>query len=115
MKLMFVEKMEKIVDGTRYVRATYTIGAYTVTVDDSFYSDGKSRRSIDVTEPWNNKEYIPHIYYRDDFFGRKVSYFEIQTTSFGALDVAEFKRFLEAQQKALEIVEVLNREFGEVR
>lgn len=112
MELKFIAKREKTVDGTRYVREEYTIGAYTVTVDDSFYEDGKSRRSIQVQEPWRNDEYIPHIYYCNDYYGQKVSFFEIQTTSYGALNVEQFKVFLASQQAALEVVEVLNKAFA---
>lgn len=112
MELKFIEKKEKTVEGTRYVRETYTIGAYTVTVDDRFFDNGASCRSIQVDEPWDNDDYIPHIYYRNDYFGKKVSCFEIQTTSYGALDAEQFKKYLASQQAALEIVEILNNKFA---
>lgn len=112
MELKFIEKKEKTVEGTRYARETYTIGAYTVTVDDAFYENGNSRRTIEVQEPWGNDDYIPHIYYRNDYFGKKVSSFEIQTTSYGALDAEQFKKFLASQQTALEVVEILNKKFA---
>ena len=112
MELKFIEKKEKVIDGTRYERDTYSIGPYTVIVDKSFSQNGKEHRSITVAEPWpKNEEYIPHIYYRDNYFGRKVSVFEVQTTAFGTLDHEEFKKFIETQKMALEVIETLNREF----
>lgn len=111
MTLQFVDRKEKEVEGTRYVRATYSLGAYTVMVDDSFYQNGTSRRSIDVSEPWHFRSYNAQIYYRCDPFGKAAPTFEVQTTSFGALSVEEFRKFLEAQHEALEAVEILNREF----
>lgn len=112
MKLKFIERREKTTEGVRYTREEYTIGAYTVTVDDSFYADGYSRRSIGVQGPLDSDEYMPQIYYRSDYYGEKVSHFEIQTTSYGALDAEHFKVFLAAQHAALEAVEVLNKAFA---
>lgn len=106
-----IDRKEKTVEGTRYARDTYTIGPYTVEVDYTYYEDGTSRRSIGVTEPWDKKGYLPHIYHFDDCFGRKVSYFEIQTTSYGAIKTEDFEEFLAAQKMALDIVKILNKKF----
>lgn len=109
--LQCIDRKEKTVEGTRYARDTYTIGPYTVEVDYTYYEDGTSRRSIGVTEPWDKKGYLPHIYHFDDCFGRKVSYFEIQTTSYGAIKTEDFEEFLAAQKMALDIVKILNKKF----
>lgn len=111
MELVFVGKKTKEDNGTRYFRTDYTIGEYTVTVYDTFYSDGTSRHSAEVQEPEGT--YLPHIYYRDNWYGQPVSEFEIQTTSYGSLKAAEFKKYLEAQQVGLDVAEALNRVFDE--
>lgn len=114
MELKLTEKKEKTAEGTRYVQNTYVIGPYKVIEDESFYyKDGNSRRSITVVEPWPNDDFFPRIYYRDSYFGRKVSVFEVQTTSFGILNMEEFKKFIASQQTALEVIEILNRELTE--
>ena len=112
MKLEFVEMKTKEENGTHYVLNRYTVGEYAVSVYDTFYADGSFRHGIEVEEP-RGDTYLPHIYHRDDWFGRRVSTFEIQTTSYGSLNAKEFKKFLEAQRTALEVVEVLNAGFGE--
>ena len=114
MKLGFVEKKTQEVDGTRYTLNRYAIGEYAVSVYDSFYADGSSRHSIEVEEP-RGDTYLPHIYYRNAWFGREVPTFEIQTTSYGSLKTEDFKKFLEAQRTALEVVEVLEAEFGGIQ
>lgn len=110
MKLEFVSKKEKADEGRRFVRAEYSIGGYAVAVLDTFYSDGTSRREISC-RALERGRYLPEIYYRDTWYGEETSFFEIQTTSYGALDMAEFGKFVEAQRVAIEVVETLNREF----
>ena len=112
MKLEFVEKNTKETNGTRYVRESYSIGGYAVYLDNTFYPDGKSNHRIEC-KVIAEDEYLPTIYFWDSWFGQTKPRFEIQTTSYGALEAGEFKKFLAAQQKALEVVEVLTREFIE--
>lgn len=74
MTLQFVDRKEKEIEGTRYVRATYSLGGYTVTVDDSFYEGGASRRSVSVQGPGHFRgSYLPEIYYRDSPSLRRAS------------------------------------------
>ena len=111
MKLEFIGEKEKVTDGCRFVRRDYSIGGYAVAVIDTLYSNGTSRREVDCW-PLNRVSYLPEIYHRRGSWLDGPACFEIQTTTYGPLGVGEFKKFLEAQQAALEVVEVLNREFN---
>lgn len=114
MKLELIETKEKITEsGDHYIRKMYDIEGYTVTVDDVTYSSGKTRHEIGIREPWDpnaGRTYLPEIYYYNGFMGSETPCFKIQTTAYGALSVEEFGKFLAAQQKGLEIAEVLNKE-----
>lgn len=115
-KLEFVKHQEVDRDGKHYARDTYTIDEYRVEVDDTTYvDDGQTLRSISVMRPFERdgaKRYIPEINYYDGYFDRKAApRFEIQTTSYGTLEAEDYALFLSAQQKALEIAEILTKEF----
>ncbi len=115
MKLELIDEKTRVTADGRYcTRTDYSIGGYAVTEFKSFYSNGTAITNYECTPvrvPGENC-YLPEIYYRDNWYDCRVSHFEIQTTSYGALDAEEFKKFLEAQQMAMGVVEVLNREFG---
>ena len=113
MELKFIEKKEKVTEEARCTRETYTIGVYTVNVVTRFYANGASLRNIEVVKPWNTdrEDFTPEINYCDGNWG-ETPYFAIQTTSYGALNAVQFKKFLDAQQAALEIVEILNEKLA---
>lgn len=113
-KLEFVKHQEVDRDRKHYTRDTYTIDEYTVEVDDTTYmDDGLTIRSISVIRPFDRdgaKRYIPEINYNDEFFGSKEPRFEIQTTAYGSLKTDEYALFLDAQEKAVKVVEILTKE-----
>ena len=117
MELERYKTIEKITDGgTHYVRELYTIGDYTVEVDKADYPDGDASTDISVSLPYTpggRRSYLPEINYYDGFMGREKPRFKIQTPSFGALEIEEFKKFLEAYQTALDVAETLTRELLE--
>lgn len=82
----------------------YTVGNYTVYVNT--YEGG--RQCIDIEE--KRDEYIPPIYTRTEIFG-EISGFEIQTTSYGSIAVEEIKKMVAALNEAVEVVEILTKEF----
>jgi hypothetical protein len=118
-EIKFVETLRKEVAGRQYVRDSYLVGQYTVNDNFITYSNGTTYRRIDVFETdgfhaASGKSYLPNIYYDDNYFGSFGSgekRFEIQTTSYGALTTDEFKKFAEAQNHALEVVEALSDKF----
>lgn len=110
MKMIKVEELHKEANGNSYTRNTYTVGRYEVCIDDAAYADGRTRRSISVTEPYESGCYLPKIYYNEDVFGEKAPDFSIQTTSYGALNSEEFQKFIADQNEALEVVETLKKE-----
>ena len=110
MELKLMETKEQTVGENHYTRDIYTIGVYTIYVDVSTYSNGATCRNVEISRPWNRdrNDFTPDIYYRGSYPNEGVSRFEIQTTSYGTLDAENFKKFLDAQQTALEIVKILN-------
>ncbi len=114
MELKYIETKEKMTEGgTHYVRDIYTIGAYTVEVDNVAYSDGMTHRDINVSLPYTpggERSYLPEIYCYDGFMGSEKPRFKIQTVAYGAMEIEEYKKFLEAQQTAMEVAEVLTEQ-----
>lgn len=83
----------------------YTVGNnYTVYVNT--YEDG--HLCVDIKE--KRDEYVPLIYARSELFG-ELSGFEIQTTSYGSLSAEEIKKMVAALNEAVEVVEILTKEF----
>ena len=115
-EIKFVETLRKEVEERQYVRDSYLVGQYTVNDNFITYSNGTTYRRIDVFETdgfhaASGKSYLPSIYYEDNYFGSGEKRFEIQTTSYGALGTDEFKKFMEAQNHALGVVEALSDKF----
>ena len=82
----------------------YKIGRYTINVVD--YLDGTAY----ITTEHEKADYLPHIYVRDDN-DLHVLGFEIQTTSYGALNAEEIQKVIAGYNEALEVVAVLTKEF----
>lgn len=84
----------------------YVIGKYEVCV--TTFESGY--RYIDTRVDRIDNRFIPEIYCRDDFEGHILG-FEIQTTSYGALSADEIKQVIAGYNEALEVVEILTKEF----
>ena len=66
---------------------------------------------ISVSAKLDANEYAPYIYFEETRFGEVVNEFTIQTTSYGSLDIQEIKKMLDAYNTAVEVVDVLERNF----
>ena len=66
MNMNLVEELHKETEDNSYTRSTYMVGRYEVCIDDAAYADGRTRRSISVTEPYESGCYLPKIYYNED-------------------------------------------------
>lgn len=86
----------------------YEIGCYEVYVTNYKTCD---LRMISVVNKDRSADFVPDIYYEDGLFGDGEKKFKIQTTSYGALDVAEVQKFIAGYNMAIEVVEVLTKEF----
>ena len=86
----------------------YEIGCYEV-----YHTTFKTcdLRMISVVNKDKSTDFVPDIYYKDGVFDNREKRFEIQTTSYGALEVAEIQKFISAYNMAIEVVEVLTKEF----
>lgn len=115
MTLKQVDYKTKEENGNKYEGTTYTLGEnYMVERYHTTYSNGNTYLIIYVKyanyeEARNN--YLPEIHYRDDFFGKTEPRFEIQTTSYGALNPEEIKKVIAGYQEALEAAEILTKAF----
>ena len=106
--------------GTKFVQFEYIvsiptdigqmIGGYTVKINRAYYKDGTMIEDFYI-EPYHDDRYLPKIYFRDGAFGSSVKKFEIQTTSYGALDPEEIKKVIDGYQLALAVVETLTKAF----
>jgi len=108
MNMNFIEEKSKEVNGKTYKRKIFDLGGhYIVTFDLTSYNGGKTIKNIDV-EPKNDSEFLPKIYFHDDFYGENREWFEVQTTAYGTLDSIEFGRFIAAQIIARDALVSLN-------
>ena len=73
-------------------------------LEHPFWQGGLLRLSISAKD---RKSYNPKIYVETGFFDNKIK-FKIQTTSYGALDVNEYQKFLESAQNAYKLAEYFN-------
>lgn len=101
MKLTFVKS--KDAGNVKY--ELYKIEDYEVIV--STYDSGYKCISVSKRE---RERYLPEIFCKDDFEGNILG-FEIQTTSYGAMNVEDIQKVIAGYNKAIEIVEVLTKEF----
>lgn len=90
------------------VRKEYEIGCYLVYV--STYKNSELL-IISLVEKQDASKYAPQIYFENRKFGKTVNKFTIQTTSYGALGVQEIKEMMSAYNTAIEVVEVLEKNF----
>lgn len=102
MKLTLERSKES--EGRKYEH--YTIGRYEI--DLTTYKSGN--RYINTRVDREDNRYIPEIYCIDNLDG-KILRFEIQTTSYGALNADEIKKVIAGYNEALEVVEILTKEF----
>ena len=115
LELKFKEHKEMDRDGTHYEADIFTIGGYTVISNTEIDEDGHEYHGISISitnrrdETGTNK-YLPEIYF-DGTIGRKNAEFRIQTTSYGALNMADYPVFLVAQHIALEVAATLTARF----
>lgn len=86
----------------------YEIGCYEVYVTTYKNCDF---RMISVVNKDRSVDFIPDIYYEDGVFGNGEKKFKIQTISYGALDAAEIQEFIAGYNMAIEVVDVLTKEF----
>lgn len=83
----------------------YEIADYEVKV--VIYEDGT--KYITVRE--KRGEYLPRIYCRTNDDNGDILGFEIQTTSYGALSAEETAKVIDGLREAVEVVEILTKEF----
>ena len=115
LELKFKEHKEMDRDGAHYEADIFTIGGYTVISNTEIDEDGYEYHGISINitnrrdETGTNK-YLPDIYF-EGRVGREDAEFRIQTTSYGALDMADYPVFLEAQRIAFDVAATLTANF----
>lgn len=85
---------------------SYKIGNYAII---EYIRDGFT---VIYTRPnMEANDFLPDIYAEDKNEDGNITEFKIQTTSYGALSSEDTKRFIEAYEEALEVVEILTDKF----
>jgi hypothetical protein len=84
----------------------YEIGKYGVEV--TTYENGDKYIRVFVTD--RNDRYIPEIYCTINRKSKAIE-FSIQTSSYGSLSADEIKQVIAGYNEALEVVEILTKEF----
>lgn len=94
------------------VEKLFRIGSYEVEVTKYTYVTGDIhiRRRISVEKNYG-EHYLPEIYFRDNELTGEAGEFVIQTTSYGSLKPAEIKNIIAGYETAVEVVEILTKEF----
>lgn len=87
----------------------YTIGNYKVNVT-TFEEYGS--RYINIATRTEGGYFTPEVYCKDDYEGHILG-FEIQTTSYGALNADEIQKVIAGYNEALDVVAILTAEFVE--
>ena len=84
----------------------YVIGDYSISehIHDSF-------TCIYTTPNMEANDFLPTIFADDENEDGNITDFRIQTTSYGTLKVEDTKRFIEAYQEAVKVVEILKDKF----
>ena len=114
MKLMSYDYKTLDKDGKHYESTLFTLGAhYKVERYVTTYEDGSvyKRISVEVSYEDRHENYIPKIYYDDDFFGERKPRFTIETTSYGDMGVDEIAKVIAGYKEAVEAVEILTKNF----
>ena len=102
LKIKFIKKFEIEEEGNfKMWTEKYQIGNYEAYID---YVNG----NIKKVSAESSKRYGASIHTT-----WKESKVEIQTTSFGGLEIADFKEFMECQKEAVEVAELLQRALKE--
>lgn len=113
-KLKLAEHKMKIEDGKTYFADAWTLGNhYYVERFTTVYPDGSKWTRICVSTEYKDarENYIPDIYYQEDWYGEHDPKFEIQTSAYGSMNPEEIKKVIAGYQEAIEAVEILTKEF----
>lgn len=97
-------KTKEAADGS--IINTYVIGDYNISEHTH-----KSFTCIYTTPNMEANDFLPIIFADDENEDGIITDFRIQTTSYGTLKVEDTKRFIEAYQEAVKVVEILKDKF----
>lgn len=85
---------------------TYVIGNYSISEHIH-----KNFTYIYTTPNFDANDFLPVIFADDENEDGIITDFRIQTTSYGTLKVEDTKKFIEAYNEAVEVVEILKAKF----
>ena len=114
MTLCTINHKEKTVNGKKYEMDEFTLGThYTVVRNIIRLEDGSRivRICVNVSYEDKHENYIPEIYYQDDFYGEYKPEFKIQTTAYGTMNPDEIAKVITGYQEAMQAVEILTKNF----
>ena len=88
----------------------YKCGRYEIRADLR-EGDEKAWTIYTVTGGTDSTDFVPRIYHNNDLNGESLGFFEIQTTSYGAIPVEQYEVFLKNCKHAYEVAKALNEYF----
>ena len=91
------------------VRVIYKLGGYHIIVSDASYMPGGYSISVEVID---RDSYLPCIYVSNRF-GQAVQTISIQTTSWGALEISEIDKVVEAYTAAKAVAQEIEKALPE--
>ena len=101
-------KLVKTIENENGKFTMYETGCYMI--EEQLLGINRDFRRICVRANKTASKYAPEIYFDDCTFGGAEK-FRIQTTSYGSLEINDFKEFIKAQEEAMEVVEILTNTF----
>ena len=111
MELTKINHYEKDAEDKHYEATEYELGEHVVTryIPTDVNKEWTLER-FDI-EAKDRNGYLPQIYFDDGFYGEDKKWFEIQTTSYGALTPDKIKEVIAGYEEAMEAVAILTKEF----
>lgn len=94
-------------DNTVYENITYEIGDYEVEHIITTFEDGTVWDRVQVNNPFD-LDFIPQIYFEAVGTDRE---FLVETKPYGELQIEDIKEIIDGYQQAIDVVEILTKEF----
>jgi hypothetical protein len=102
------QSFKKMVQGDPTNKKIKSIASKYGYVSDECYMRSWGEPYIQIRSK-NRDDYHPEIYFRSDYFGKKVNKFEIQTTSYGSLDEKEYAEYIKCCNDAFNMIKELSK------
>ena len=107
-EIKLISERTGIVHGTDVIKREYVVDDC-YNIHREIFGENIEYFSIKVLK---RNEYIPQLYVEEDVMEDLIYGFAIQTTSYGSLEKVEIRKMIKGYQYALDVVELLEKEFA---